>query len=55
MQQYKFLTLTSAHLARPIILMSTFENIVFTYCRFQVTFQRAVPKFVANLPIDDSP
>ena len=21
------------------------------YCRFQVTFQRAVPKFVANLPI----
>jgi hypothetical protein len=28
---YKFSTLTSAHLARPmIILMSTFENIVFT-------------------------
>ena len=21
------------------------------YCRFQVTFQRAFPKFVANLPI----
>ena len=21
------------------------------YCRFQVTFQHAVPKFVANLPI----
>jgi hypothetical protein len=21
------------------------------YCRFHVTFQRAVPKFVANLPI----
>jgi hypothetical protein len=24
------------------------------YCRFHVTFQRAVPKFVANLPIDNS-
>jgi hypothetical protein len=31
MHMYKFSTLTSAHLARPmIILMSTFENIVFT-------------------------
>ena len=24
---------------------------VYSYCRFQFTFQRAVPKFVANLPI----
>jgi hypothetical protein len=33
MQQYKFSTLTLGHLARPMamIIMSTFENIVFSY------------------------
>jgi hypothetical protein len=36
------------------ILYGLLVNIVImeiAYCRFQVTFQRAVPKFVANLPI----
>ena len=31
-----------------IVWYSSLKN---SYCRFQVTFQRAVPKFVANLPI----
>jgi hypothetical protein len=30
---------------------SLFRMTEFPYCRFQVTFQHAVPKFVANLPI----
>ena len=32
-------------------VMSVLKTTSLAYCRFQVTFQRAGPKFVANLPI----
>jgi hypothetical protein len=31
-------------------VMSVLKTTSLAYCRFQVTFQRAGPKFVANLP-----
>jgi hypothetical protein len=39
----------SIHIQKPLRINIATEYL--GYCRFQVTFQRAVPKFVANLPI----
>ncbi len=33
------------------IIDNCFENCFVYYCRFHITFQSAVPKFVVNLPI----